>query len=211
MQTVVETPSYLADADRLFSPDERMAIVERLANEPTCGVVIPGSGGLQGEVRLRRAGQERWCANSLPVQRREPAGVHSGGFRQERESKPFACRAQCPGKDSNCDDRKLPEAKMTKAAFDKIKAGLGEAKAYLGGSGNKRDYGIHVPARVNVKKIRTRLGLSQESFAQTYGFALSAVRDWEQGRRQPERSARILLKVVEKEPEAVTRALAKTA
>jgi putative transcriptional regulator len=100
---------------------------------------------------------------------------------------------------------------MTKAAFDKIKAGLGDAKAYLDGSGNKRGYGIHVPARVNVKKIRTRLGLSQESFAQTYGFALSAVRDWEQGRRQPERSARILLKVVEKEPEAVTRALAKSA
>jgi putative transcriptional regulator len=101
--------------------------------------------------------------------------------------------------------------KMTRTPFDKIKAGLGEAKAYLDRSGNKRGYGIHVPARVNVKKIRTRLGLSQESFAQTYGFALSAVRDWEQGRRQPERSARILLKVVEKEPEAVTRALAKTA
>ena len=100
---------------------------------------------------------------------------------------------------------------MTKAAFDKIKAGLGEAKAYLDGSAKRRDYGIHVPARVNVKKIRTRLGLSQQSFAQTYGFALSAVRDWEQGRRQPERSARILLKVVEKEPEAVTRALAKSA
>jgi putative transcriptional regulator len=100
---------------------------------------------------------------------------------------------------------------MTKSAFEKIKAGLDEAKTYLDGSGDKRDYKIHVPARVDVKKIRTRLGLSQESFAQTYGFALSAVRDWEQGRRQPERSARILLKVVEKEPEAVTRALAKSA
>jgi putative transcriptional regulator len=98
---------------------------------------------------------------------------------------------------------------MTKVAFDKIKAGLGDAKAYLDGSANKRAYGVHVPARVNVKKIRTRFGLSQESFAQTYGFALSAVRDWEQGRRQPERSARILLRVVEREPEAVTRALAR--
>ena len=98
---------------------------------------------------------------------------------------------------------------MTKAAFDKIKAGLDEAKAYLDGSADKKEFHIHVPARVNVRKIRTRLGLSQESFAQTYGFALSAVRDWEQGRRQPERSARILLKVVEKEPDAVTRALAK--
>ena len=100
---------------------------------------------------------------------------------------------------------------MAKAAFNKIKAGLDEAKAYLNGSGDKARYGIHVPSRVNVKRIRTRLGLSQESFAQTYGFALSAVRDWEQGRRQPERSARILLKVVEKEPEAVMRALSKSA
>jgi putative transcriptional regulator len=100
---------------------------------------------------------------------------------------------------------------MSKTAFDKIKAGLDEAKAYLDGSADKSRYGIHVPRRVNVKRIRTRLGLSQESFAQTYGFALSAVRDWEQGRRQPERSARILLKVVEKEPEAVLRALAKSA
>jgi hypothetical protein len=47
MQTVVETPSYLAVADRLFSPDERMAIVERLASDPRCGVVIPGSGGIR--------------------------------------------------------------------------------------------------------------------------------------------------------------------
>src|ERR1700687_392849 len=165
----------------------------------------------QGAVWFRSARQERRCANYLSVQRREPARVCSGGFRQKRESQPFASRAKCFSKVGHRYDRKLPEAKMTKGAFDKIKAGLGEAKAYLDGSGNKRDYGIHVPARVNVKKIRTRLGLSQESFAQTYGFALSAVRDWEQGRRQPERSARILLRVVEKEPEAVTRALAKTA
>jgi hypothetical protein len=47
MHTVVETPSYLAGAERLFSPDERRAIVDRLAADPTCGVVIPGSGGIR--------------------------------------------------------------------------------------------------------------------------------------------------------------------
>lgn len=47
MQTVVETPSYLADAERLFSPEERRAIVDRLAADPACGVVIPGSGGIR--------------------------------------------------------------------------------------------------------------------------------------------------------------------
>jgi putative transcriptional regulator len=97
---------------------------------------------------------------------------------------------------------------MTKRAFDKIKAGLDSAKAYLDGTADKRKYRVHIPEKINVRRIRTRLGLSQEAFAKTYGFALSAVRDWEQGRRRPERSARILLKIVEREPEAVTRALA---
>jgi putative transcriptional regulator len=97
---------------------------------------------------------------------------------------------------------------MSKPAFDKIKAGLDSAQAYLEGKADRRRYRVHVPATIDVKKIRARLGLSQEAFAATYGFALSAVRDWEQGRRRPERSARILLKIVQKEPEAVTRALA---
>jgi putative transcriptional regulator len=96
---------------------------------------------------------------------------------------------------------------MTKRAFDKIMEGLDQARAYLEGTADRRRYRVHVPEKVDVRKIRARLGLSQEAFAATYGFALSAVRDWEQGRRRPERSARILLKIVEKEPEAVTRAL----
>jgi putative transcriptional regulator len=96
---------------------------------------------------------------------------------------------------------------MTKRALDKIMAGLAEARTYLDGTADKKRYRVHVPEKVDVKKIRTRLGLSQETFAARYGFAISAVRDWEQGRRRPERSARILLKIAEKEPEAVTRAL----
>lgn len=97
---------------------------------------------------------------------------------------------------------------MSKRAFNKIMQGVKEARTYLEGTADKSRFRVHVPETVNVKKIRRRLGLSQQSFAQTYGFALSAVRDWEQGRRRPERSARILLKIVEREPEAVTRALA---
>ena len=97
---------------------------------------------------------------------------------------------------------------MSKRAFDKIHAGLDSARDYLDGSADKTAYRVHVPETIDVRQIRARLGLSQEAFAETYGFALSAVRDWEQGRRKPERSARILLKIVEREPEAVTRALA---
>jgi hypothetical protein len=46
---------------------------------------------------------------------------------------------------------------MSKAAFNKIKAGLDEAKAYLDRSGTKSRYGIHVPSRVNVKRMRSRV------------------------------------------------------
>ena len=98
---------------------------------------------------------------------------------------------------------------MSKGAFNKIMRGIEDARTYLDGTADKSRYRVHVPEKVDVRKIRTRLGLSQESFAATYGFALSAVRDWEQGRRRPERSARILLKIVEREPEAVSRALAR--
>src|SRR5258708_11292452 len=47
MQACVETRCYLADAERLFSAEERRAIVDRLAADPACGVVIPGSGGIR--------------------------------------------------------------------------------------------------------------------------------------------------------------------
>ena len=40
------------------------------------------------------------------------------------------------------------------------------------------------------------------------GFALSALREWEQGRRMPDRAARLFLKVIAREPKAVQRALA---
>lgn len=65
-----------------------------------------------------------------------------------------------------------------------------------------------MPAKVDVKAIRTGLKLSQAAFAARFGFSAGAVRDWEQGRRRPEASAPVLLTVIAMEPEAVERALA---
>ena len=61
-----------------------------------------------------------------------------------------------------------------------------------------------------VRRVRAGTGLSQSRFAARYGFSAAAVRDWEQGRRTPEASTLCYLRVIEREPQAVKRALAMT-
>jgi putative transcriptional regulator len=67
---------------------------------------------------------------------------------------------------------------------------------------------VHEPTPVDVKALRARLKMSQDRFARAFGLPKRTVQDWEQGRRQPEGAARVLLKVIELEPDAVRRALA---
>ena len=69
----------------------------------------------------------------------------------------------------------------------------------------------HPPAQVDVRAIRAKTGLSQVNFANRFGFSAGAVREWEQGRRQPEASARVLLLVIASKPEVVDEVLAAAA
>lgn len=62
----------------------------------------------------------------------------------------------------------------------------------------------------DVRAIRERLGLSQEAFAQRFQISLRTVQEWEQRRRVPEGPALTLLRVIERDPQAVERALAST-
>ncbi|MGH7161698.1 MAG: helix-turn-helix domain-containing protein [Acetobacteraceae bacterium] len=70
------------------------------------------------------------------------------------------------------------------------------------------EYEMKVPEMVDTAALRARLGLSQAAFARSFGIDLGALQAWEQGRRRPDRTARILLAVIAREPEAVRRALA---
>jgi putative transcriptional regulator len=100
---------------------------------------------------------------------------------------------------------------MSKKAFDKIAGGLADAIAIANGEADPATYRVHAPADVDVVKIRKGLGLTREAFASRFGLQLGTVRDWEQHKRKPDGAARVLLTVIEKEPEAVTRALAAAA
>lgn len=97
---------------------------------------------------------------------------------------------------------------MSKDAFDGIMEGLGDALAIVEGRADPATYRIHIPAAVDVKALRKRAGLKQAEFAARYGFSVGRVRDWEQGRTAPGASDRVLLMVIDREPEAVDRALA---
>jgi putative transcriptional regulator len=60
------------------------------------------------------------------------------------------------------------------------------------------------------RRIRERLKLTQEQFAEKFEIPLGTLRDWEQGVSLPDRAARTLLRVIEQDPDAVINALART-
>lgn len=59
-----------------------------------------------------------------------------------------------------------------------------------------------------IKTLRRSLGLTQDEFAARYHIPLGTLRDWEQGRREPDQPARAYLKVIAADPEGVSRSLA---
>jgi putative transcriptional regulator len=84
---------------------------------------------------------------------------------------------------------------------------IAEARAIARGEADPATYRIHVPSEIDVAGLRKRLGLSQAEFSERFGFNPSSVKDWEQGRASPTGPVRAYLKVIEREPKAVERAL----
>jgi len=82
-----------------------------------------------------------------------------------------------------------------------------EALAYAKGEADLSQYKVHIPPAVDVKKIRQKTGLTQAQFAARFGFSSGRIRDWEQGRSSLDAPSRLLLALIDKEPEAVNRVL----
>ncbi|NQX00091.1 helix-turn-helix domain-containing protein [bacterium] len=73
--------------------------------------------------------------------------------------------------------------------------------------GNRKPSRVFQVASPDVKSIRERLGLSQSRFAALMGVSVRTLQNWEQGRREPEGPAKALLRVVDRQPEAVLQSL----
>jgi putative transcriptional regulator len=96
---------------------------------------------------------------------------------------------------------------MSKRAFDKIKEGLEEAIAVARGEAKPARF--HVPEDIDVRAIRRQAGMSQEDFAAAFGFTISQIRDWEQGRTRPVGGLRAYLTMIGADPDKVRDLLAK--
>lgn len=89
-----------------------------------------------------------------------------------------------------------------------VEEALAEVLAHVKGEVALPSRIISEPTAARVKAVRLKTGKSRVQFEATYGIDARAMQEWEQGRRIPDRNARILLAVIEREPEAVERAVA---
>ncbi|HJD56172.1 MAG TPA: helix-turn-helix domain-containing protein [Rickettsia endosymbiont of Pyrocoelia pectoralis] len=96
--------------------------------------------------------------------------------------------------------------KKPNKAEKSILIGMQEAVLYAKGKLKANKHDIILP-NIDVYEARDKLKLTQQQFATTFGVSVATLRNWEQGRRVPTGAAKLLLKIIEKEPNIVKRVL----
>ena len=60
---------------------------------------------------------------------------------------------------------------------------------------------MHIPADIDTRAIRAKLKLTQKQFSERFHIPLATLRDWEEGRAQPDAAAQAYLQVIARDPE----------
>ena len=89
-----------------------------------------------------------------------------------------------------------------------IATALEEVLAHVRGEAALPCRMMDAPTADRIVALRKRLELSRRKFADRFGLDVRAFQEWEQGRRVPDRAARVLLTVIDHDPDSVVRALA---
>jgi len=93
---------------------------------------------------------------------------------------------------------------MSKTGKRLIEAAL-EAAAIAGGE--KKAARLYVPPEINVRAVRQKMKLSQEDFASEFGFSVTQIRDWEQGRSRPIGGVRAYIMLIERDGDVIRQLL----
>jgi DNA-binding transcriptional regulator YiaG len=213
MHTVIETPTFLGDCRRARLPDDdRLAMIDAIAEDPLEGEIIPGTGGAR---KRRFAGRGRgksggyrvisfYAGDDVPVlmlaliDKGERANISKAGAQHVAPSAgDLRCGVSCGAEEETMTDL---GRRLIKAA----KEGVAIAR-------NEQDpatYRVHIPDDIDVKTIRENFELTQSGFAARFAIPEATLRDWEQHRRKPSGMARLFLLLLAREPAAVRRVLA---
>ena len=89
-----------------------------------------------------------------------------------------------------------------------IMQGAREALSFAAGDSEGLGFKVQVSSEIDVKGIRSHLGMTQAVFAETFGLSVVTVKAWELGTSVPDEAGRAYLKVIQLRPEAVREALA---
>ncbi len=95
--------------------------------------------------------------------------------------------------------------KKKPTAGQRLIASAKEALAFVQGEDN--GCVVHIPDEIDAARIRKKIHMSQREFAAYFGVSPRTIQEWEQGRALPSGAARAFLMVIDREPEAVRRAL----
>ncbi len=95
---------------------------------------------------------------------------------------------------------------MADDLVDGLIDGLKEALAWKKGELALESVNIDPMPAARIKEIRKRYARSTKAFEKRFGIPASTMNNWEQGRRKPDPAGRLLLKVIEDNPDAVEKA-----
>lgn len=94
---------------------------------------------------------------------------------------------------------------MTKRNIgNEIIEGMASAVDYMRGGKTKTvTYKVEIPEEIDVGSIRKKLNLSRQDFASRFGFSSRTLQHWEQGDRSPHGAAKVLLLLLDRDPETI--------
>ena len=112
-----------------------------------------------------------------------------------------------PPRKSSGSSAAKPRRRTEASLGERLLDSMTELRAHLRGEIQLSETVYHVPPETDARALRETLRLSQTEFAALFGFNVRSLQDWEQGRRRPEIPIRAYLAVIQRDPQAVIRAL----
>ena len=206
--TVAETAVFIRQAGDVWTDEERSDFVDFIAQNPEAGDLIPETGGVR-KVRWSRQGSGKrggvrviyfYYRADVPLYllmvsegpaRGSVAGRETGGAGAGGEDQAGAAPVR-------------REGVMNKFSKELIESMTEACEHAEGKPGRVRVHVVDVP---DVRAIRRRLRMSQMEFARTYRIPLATIKNWEQGRRQPDAPAAAYLQVIARKPREAREAL----